>query len=350
MAIVDERGRVYGRWNLLDLAVLIMLIGLVPLFYAGYLLFRDQPPTLVSITPTQFEESPEIFVKLKGTNLKPYMRVSAGTQQARDFFFKSTQEAEVPFASLPPGRYDIVLYDSAQERFRLRDALTIAPSPLPATTIVAIGAFGNVDAAGAARLTKGTELPGAGRIVAVGKAVPDVTQVFSGSVQVGVHVPNALRVPAIVEFNCHVRAQQGTPFCSLNNTAIVPTALMMVATPLGSTPFQVERVRGSEPVESVPVTLRVSGVPSVISRIKAGDVDMGGTTNELATQARVESVTAAPGGAIDVKLVAQLQRGDQGWLYESRVLRAGGGLMLRTADYEVPGVVVELPPPGRRAP
>ena len=74
MAIVDERGRMFGRWNLLDFAVLVLVIGLIPLAYAGYLLFRDQPPTLVAVTPSQVRESQEFSLTITGTNLRPYLR------------------------------------------------------------------------------------------------------------------------------------------------------------------------------------------------------------------------------------------------------------------------------------
>ncbi len=348
MAIVDERGRLAGRWHLLDLVLLILLLGLIPLGYAAYVLFREQPPRIVSVTPNQVQQSPEFRVTIKGENLRPYMRVSAGTQQARDFYFKSTEEAEIPFSAMPPGQYDIVIYDQAQERFRLPNALTITPSGLPATEIVAVGAFGNLDAAGAARLTAGTELPGAGEVLAVGTPVPDLTQVFSGSALVGVPIPNALRLPAVVRFRCHVRTQQGSPYCVVDDATIAPTALLMLATPLGKTPFQVERVRSPLPLESVPVVVRFSGNPSVLSRIKAGDVDRGPTSNELASLARVESVGAmrmAAGGAaeVDVRIIAQLQRVEQRWLYDSGVLRAGSAMTLRTQAYEAGGIVTDIP-------
>jgi len=343
MAMVDERGRFFGRWNLLDLALLVLLLGLIPLGYAAYLLFRDQPPRIVSVSPDHFEQAPEVVVKIVGENLRPYMRVSAGTQQAREFRFKSTEEAEVPFAGMAPGTYDIVLFDQAQERFRLPNALTITPSGLPTTEIIAIGAFGNLDAAGAAKLIAGAELPGAGRILGVGRAVPDRTDVFSGSKLVEVVMKDALRLPAIVRFTCQVRLQGGSPFCVVDDTVIAPTNVLRLTTPLGSTPFQVERVRSVQPVEAIPITVRFSNNP-VAAKVRAGDVDLGGTSNELAMLARVERVRADSAGVVDVDLTAQMQRVDRGWLYDSAVLRVGSMLTLRTRDYEASGVVIAMPP------
>ena len=344
MAIVDERGRLFGRWNLLDLALLVLIAGLIPLGYAAYVLFKDRPPRIVSVTPNHVQQAPEIRLTIKGENLRPYMRVSAGTQQARDFHFRSTEEAEVPLTGMAPGTYDIVLYDQAQERFRLPNAVTITPSGLPTTEIVAIGAFGNLDAAGAATLTAGAELPGAGRILSVGRAVADKTDVFSGSKIVEVAIKDSLRVPAIIRFTCHVRLQSGSPYCIVDDSVVAPPTVLRLTTALGRTPFQVERVRSVQPIEAVPITVRLSGDPMVVSKIRAGDVDLGGTDNELAALARVDRVRPGAVGAVDVDLTAQMQRDDRGWLYDSAVLRVGSQLTLRTRDYEVHGVVMAMPP------
>lgn len=350
MAIVDERGRLFGRWNLLDLAVLVLLVGLIPLAYAGYLLFRDQPPTLVSVSPNSVGEAQETHLTIKGTNLRPYMRVSAGTTQARDFIFKSTEEAELPFAYLPAGRYDIVLYDSAQERFRLKDALTVSPIGLPPTEIIAVGAFGNLDAAGAAKLTPGTRLADAGEVVSVGKPIPDVTRVFSGSKLIGVRVPNALRLPAAIKLHCHVRADGGTPVCTTSGVTLSPSAFLTFETPLGKTGFQVDQVRGPQPLQQVPITLRLTARQSVLAHVKAGDIDTGGAANELAALSRVERVgtirsASETAAEVEVTLMASLQRVDDRWLYDSAPLRVGSTLVLRTAEYEIGGIVTEIGTP-----
>jgi len=349
MAIVDERGRLFGRWNLLDLALLVLMFGLIPLGYAAYVLFRDQPPRLVSVSPNQVAQAPEFTLTITGENLRPYMRVSAGTQQGREFLFKSTEEAQVPFSALPPGQYDIVLFDQAQERFRLPNALSITPLGLPATQLVVVGAFGNLDAAAAAKLTAGTVLPGVGEVLAVGTPVPDLTDVFAGSKFVPVPIPNALKLPAIVRFNCLVRSQGGTPFCNVEDATMAPPSVVRVTTSEGKIPFQIESVRSPHPLTPVPLEVRLIGEPSVLSLIKAGDVDLGGTTNELALLARVTTAgpvhTLGPTAAeVTVRLIAQLQNVGGRWLYDSGPLRAGSPILLRTTRYQANGVVTGLPP------
>ena len=332
------------------MALLVLLVGLVPLGYAAYLLFREQPPRIVSVTPTQIQQVPDSFtLTIKGEHLRPYMRVSAGAQQGRAFLFKTTEEAEVPFAAMPPGQYDIVLFDQAQERFRLPGALTITPMGLPATQVVAVGGFGNLDAATAAKLTAGMRLPEAGEVLAVGKPMPDVTDVFAGGKLVGVPRPDALRLPAIVQFNCHLRTQGGSPYCVVGDTNVSPPALLLLETPLGKVPFQVERVRGPQPLIAVTVDVKLAGSPSVLSLVTPGDTDLGGTTNELALQARVASagamVTLGPASAErTVRLTAQLQNVGNRWLYDSTPIRVGSAIQLRTSRYEATGTVMVLPP------
>ena len=349
MAIVDDRGRLFGRLNLLDAVLLVLLVGLVPLGYAAYALFREQPARIVSVSPARAEQASHLQLIVKGENLRPYMRVSAGTHQAVDFQFRSTSEVEVPFSNLPPGEYDIVLFDQAQERSRLPKALVIEASKLPPTEIVAVGAFGNLDAASAAKITAGLQLAGIGEVVAVGKPVADLTKVFSAVNLVGVPIANALRLPAVVKFRCNVRTQQGRPHCSVGDATIAPTALMMLPTPMGETPYQIEQLRSPHPLQEVPIVVRFSGHPNIISMIKAGDIDRGGTANELAAGARVESVSAVRRlsdsvAEAEVRLTVQAQNVDNRWLYDSAPMRAGGSFVLRTPRYEVTGLVIDIPP------
>ncbi|MEX2269854.1 MAG: hypothetical protein WD690_00190 [Vicinamibacterales bacterium] len=328
--------------------LLAMVAGLIPLGYAAYVLFREQPPRLVSVTPSRTEPAPELRMTVIGENFRPYMRVSAGSQQAKDFVFKSTTEAAVWFEHLPPGEYDVILYDQAQERSRLPGALSVGPSSLPPTEIIAIGSFGNLDAAGAATITAGLQLPGVGEVVAVGKSTAGETKVFAGPNLVIVPVENALQVPAVVLLRCQVRSQQGHPHCVVNDATVAPTALMTLPTPLGKTPFQIDQVRSPHPLVAAQVELRVSGGPSVLALIAAGDVDLGGTSNPLALIARVASAgpvrrLSETSAEIDIRLSARLQRVAGEWLYNSTPLRAGAGVVFRTSKYEVQGVVTQLP-------
>ena len=56
MTIVDERGRLFGRFNLIDAAVVLVVVVLVPLVYAAYLLFRPPAMKILSVNPARIEQ------------------------------------------------------------------------------------------------------------------------------------------------------------------------------------------------------------------------------------------------------------------------------------------------------
>ena len=137
---------------------------------------------------------------------------------------------------------------------------------------------------------------------------------------------------------------------SVSNVTIAPTAFLSLPTPLGETMFQVEQVRGTQPLQRVPVTMRLTGRLSLLALVKAGDVDTGGSPNQLAALARVERVGAVreageTSGDVEVTLLASLQRVDDVWLYNSAPIRVGSPLTLRTSSYEVAGIVTSIGSP-----
>jgi hypothetical protein len=351
MAIVDERGRLFGRLNLLDAALLVLVLGLIPLGYGAYALFRETPPVITSVSPASVQQPSELDLTVRGEHLRPHMRVSAGPHQAVGLTFKGITEISARFLNLPAGEYDVILYDQAQERSRLPKALSVLRSAMPATQLAAIGAFGDLDESGAAKITAGVELPELGTVAAVAKPGQDATQVLSAPGLVGVPNASGRRVPAVIHFRCHVRTQQGRPHCMVGDTAVEAPNLLMLPTPAGQKPFQIEKVRSIQPLESVQIRVRLAGAPSVLSLIRAGDMDLGGTANPLALLAKVASAGTVrrinEGSAeIDVTLIAELQRVDGGWLYDSAPLRAGMAFQLRTSRYQASGTVIDVPSPG----
>src|SRR4051812_4407192 len=155
MAVVDDRGRLFGRVNLVDAVVGVFALGLIPLLYGAAALFWTPLPTLTSVDPPALMAGPGQRVTIRGENLRPYMRVSFGTYQGVNFLFKSTTTAEVDLNDMPPGDYDVVLYDVAQEQARLTNGFKVLPPPVPATTMTLVGVFGNLDMARAKQLTAG---------------------------------------------------------------------------------------------------------------------------------------------------------------------------------------------------
>lgn len=74
MKIIDEKGRLFGKINVIDFSVILFLICLMPFFYFGYKIFikRPEPAKLSELVPKKIIER-EIkvdFIKLAPEDLK----------------------------------------------------------------------------------------------------------------------------------------------------------------------------------------------------------------------------------------------------------------------------------------
>jgi len=65
MKIIDEKGRLFGKINVIDFLVILFLFCLVPMFYFGYKIFTKEP---IVIPP---EPEKEAILRIKYTNLLP---------------------------------------------------------------------------------------------------------------------------------------------------------------------------------------------------------------------------------------------------------------------------------------
>ncbi len=126
MTQLDDRRRAL-RFNLVDVAVAIVILGLMPIAYGAYLLFRTPPPTLASVSPVRLFEGHNQRLEIDGANLRPFLRVSLNATPAKSFLIGSTTYALVDLPDLKPGEYDVILYDAVREVARLPKTLTIVP-------------------------------------------------------------------------------------------------------------------------------------------------------------------------------------------------------------------------------
>lgn len=345
MAVFDERGRLFGRFNVFDVIIAVIVLWLIPIAYAGYLMFRAPSPTLTAVEPKEIVYGPDMKIRVRGTHFAPYLRVSIGPHQGKTFKFSDTTDAEVDiFETTPPGVYDLVLFDNSQERDRLKNALTILPSALPQAKLVAVGTLSNLTEAEAATLKPGSVIPGIGEIEQVGKLRPQLQRAFVRPNNVEIPIPDARMLPVVLRLSCYVRSAQGQPEC-INGFSIQPTSLLFFDMFGRQIPFQIDQVRGVTPLVPLQVTVRFSGDPRVIGQMKVGDTDYGEIRNELGAAARIERLDAPGGSAREARLTVQGQLGDAGWLFANVPLRAGAAFAFRTSGYEVTGNVLTVDAP-----
>jgi len=126
MALLDDRGRLFGRVNLLDALVGVFVFALVPLAYASWALFRTPAPVIESVVPAEVAAGlADQSIEVHGRHLRPFLRAGVGGTAAR-FLFASSESAQVLLPALPPGTYDLLLLDS-KELARLPNAVTVKP-------------------------------------------------------------------------------------------------------------------------------------------------------------------------------------------------------------------------------
>jgi len=149
MPVIDDRGTVFGRFNLIDAAVMLLVVVLVPISYISYRVFRTPPPVITSVSPATLPADAPRRIRVTGEHFRPYLRAFVSktggpfsmsnpqrdTEQAV-FLIESPTIVELKLPDVPAGTYDIYIYDEGQEVARRVSAFTLergaeAPAPAP---------------------------------------------------------------------------------------------------------------------------------------------------------------------------------------------------------------------------
>lgn len=350
MPLVDDHGRIFGRFNLLDLAAAVVLLGLIPLGYGAYALFRVPLPVLTGIDLATQQLDREMRLTIHGANLRPYMRISLGNNQTRAFLFKDTTTAEVVFSDIPPGQYDVVLYDFAQERSRLPKGLTIAPPALPITEVYAAGYLTGVTEKVRDTIKRGFSFQGLAEIVEIGAPGPDLARVAAADRLVDIPVGQTVKVPMLLRIPCTVEANSaGTASCRANSSngpgvflgpALGPGIYLPLPIFDLRLPFLISQIRPSNTPTSIEVRVRVAPSEDAGPMAKVGDTDVGVAENPFAAGAVVTSALRADQLTFKVPAFATMK----GWDYSGQLLRVGGGFNFVSTRYQLSGIITMVPP------
>jgi hypothetical protein len=159
------------------------------------------------------------------------MRVSFNAVQGRTFLFYSPASAFVGMPDLPPGKYDVVLYDYMQEVSRLPGALTLdAPPPPPAIVVDVSGFLTALTDELVTLLQIGHHFPEGAAVFselrAVGRAEPEVLHIKTGE-RSTLTVPQSglLQLPVTIRMPCVIdKAADGALRCTVNGVPLVTDA------------------------------------------------------------------------------------------------------------------------------
>jgi len=110
MAFLDEQGRLFGRINLIDAAVALFVLALIPLGYGAWLLFRQPDPVIESVAGTVLPDLPKQHIVVTGRNMRPYLRASINGDPAT-FLYETSDRGQVELPPLAPGTYYLAFFD-----------------------------------------------------------------------------------------------------------------------------------------------------------------------------------------------------------------------------------------------
>jgi hypothetical protein len=274
MAVIDNRGRLFGRFNLIDAAVAVIVLALIPIAYGAYLLFRQPQPALSSVTPNTV--GPQVTrVRVAGQNLRPFLRVSFNQLQGRTFAFINTETADIDLPELPPGTYDVILYDVAREISRMPGALTVEGSPLslpaPARMVVS-GRFVGLDENAAKDLTTGAKLTAiggnGGEIIARGEPAPDRWSINFGDHAIESPLTAGLQLPVLIRTTCTLADRR----CQVGGREVAVGFPLTFYTSAGRPlRFEVTDAVSDGPTAAVELTVRFVVPSASAGAVKAGD-------------------------------------------------------------------------------
>ena len=370
MPLIDDRGRLFGRVNLIDALVGFVILGLIPLAYGAFLLFRVPRPNITSITPAQVVEYQAASVQIAGEDFRPFLLAKIGTHPA-DLLIQSPKSAEIKVpANVPAGAYDITLLDQGQVLTVKPGALTVVPASALRLDLQAVGAFVglNADDAGLIGLKSTFQPPAAAapiaEILALRPPEPGRSRVKIGPNVFATGTLPDLRVPAIIRLHCTVLNGE----CRVADTVAAQNAtitLPWVAPPskdhagrpeAGQVKFLIDQLfpagmRAAFPAVAS-VRVRFVAAPTILNVIKTGDVDLGGVVTdtdravltELGTdrQTVTSSIGTQPAMAFTGTVRVPVVFTPSGWSYNDRPLKVGGSFTFETASGAMSGWVLDI--------
>jgi hypothetical protein len=348
MSVIDSKGRVFGRFNLVDTAVALFIVVLIPLAYATVLLFRPARPQIESVTKVDITTEERRIVsggsllaakiKVKGSGFNPMLRAYIGDSPALGFVFENPNSADVLVGPMPPGAHDLVLRDGVQEVARLAKSVVIDQ---PSTRSVrAEGWLTNLPPDFAHELKNGAPAFAPHTIEALGPAGPAQSHLTVGGSGADIPIAGRLERRAVITLQCDPTGQElrtGQEPCTI---ASQPVSGAGPATVVMPGPVTV----GFTVVELFPTTAparaRVRVTLDGSADVKTGDRDS-------LLDDRAALVSAVQGRSVTVDV--GLDRARDGWQYRGQMIKPGASFRLRTDRYEATGQVesVTLPEPAK---
>jgi hypothetical protein len=149
MPLTDDRGRLFGRINIIDAALVAFVVVLVPIGYTASRVFRVRDPQIVSVEPLVQPVGPGRRIRVHGRDFRPYLspfvnpsgqpfslvsRAPIGLIGTMRIETPTVVEIDLP--ELTAGQYDLYLFDETQQVAHLANAFRLAPPEVSVQALV----------------------------------------------------------------------------------------------------------------------------------------------------------------------------------------------------------------------
>jgi len=334
MSAIDHNGKLFGRFNLIDAAIVAFVLVLIPIGYATALLFRPERPVIDSVTSVDIgSEERRVSVgtiltaklKVRGHGFNPLLRARIDSIDAVGLVYENPNSLDVIVGVVPPGKHDLVLYDGIQEVARAAGAVEIQVTTGPAVRLY--GWFTDIPRETAEAIKTGTTSGETGtmRILALGPVQPARIRATMRSGVADLPLQGRTERAAEIVLNCDWPA---IFVCSINGQRLNQPPPVNIGLPGGAL-FEVEEI--APPQDPIPATaqLRVESTRGM----KAGDRDS-------TIGSRAAEVVSIDGNSVTLKLGVDESR--EGWRYRGELVMPGETLHFRTDSYAVAGTVTSV--------
>jgi uncharacterized protein DUF4330 len=366
MSVVDDQGRLFGRLNLIDAAVGLVGLVLIPLAYTAYVLFRTPAPSVTAIEPATLNVAPEMRVKLRGDGLRPLLRAFIGEVPSKAYLYENDHSVDVLFSGVQPGQHDLVLLDGVQEVVRVPKGITVVVPAEPPTVVVAVaGSIVGLDSRQAAQIAVGqrsaADDPWSMEVVEVGPPRPDARFLTLGDTNIVVPQDGLVQVPVFLRLRCAIIENT----CAVPGGPLEPRRVVTLQHPSGTLRLAVDYVVPGNGARAAELTVRFLLDPASAAMVRQGDRD-GSISNvgpaaqiqsverqEVSGGELVRSVVESPGVTVErrvpgrVTVLTAVLRLDvhenaYGQRYRTQPLAVGGPFTFNGPGYQLSGSVIAL--------
>ena len=345
MQVLDDRGRIFGKVNIIDAAVLVFVGLLIPLAYGAYLLFRTPQAQVLALEPTRVSPT-TTEVMVRGQHLRPYLRMFVGDQPGT-FFFGTPNEGILRLPRLLRGTYDVVLYDERRELGRLNAALVISDYPyeervVKSAGLFAIGSFRGLDLDGAKELSRQLETLSQ-RTMPWGtiRGFQNPESNFQLTVDNVPVIDGTYQIRAVLLLDCDFRDNE----CQLQDRPVKSGNPVAIDVGGESVRFLVEEVHPTYD-NRVEVIVRTVLTPTAVNLLGRDPPAAAFPARDALrpTYVSFEPLgTRGDGATIGlVRLQLPALRIRDGWHYGTGALRLGGEFSVSTPLYVVAGTIVNI--------